>query len=101
MSRKISQETEYKYHPDRTDPEEYQIRMTNVLKCINSYYFINPDVENLKKDIKRMDVNKICKKPMDQLKEFVMSTGARYNNVYAPVDANLERLIRSDLKKAL
>jgi hypothetical protein len=100
MSRKISKETDYKYHSDRTDYEEFNYRTINLLKCFNSYFIINPDIENLRNDLKRMNVNKICKKPMDQLKEFVMSTGARYNNVYAPVDGHLEDLIRKDLKLA-
>jgi hypothetical protein len=100
MSRKISRESQYKYHPDRTDPEEFDFRVTNVVKCVNTYFITNPDIDSLKNDLKRMDVNKICKKPMDQLKEFVLGTGARYNNVYAPVDPKLEKLIKSSLKHA-
>ena len=99
MSRKISKETEYKYHSDRTDPEEFDNRRMNLLKCVNTYFFIDSDIGSLRKNLKGIDVNKICKKPLDQLKEFVMSTGARYNNVYAPVDSSLEALISSNLKR--
>jgi hypothetical protein len=100
MSRKISRESQYKYHPDRTDPEEFNIRVSNLMKCVNTYFFVNPDVDALKNDLNRMDINKICKMPMDQLKEFVLTTGVKYNNVYAPIDANLESLIKRNLKQA-
>jgi len=99
MSRKISKETEYKYHSDRVDPEEFNNRTMNLLKCVNTYFVVNSDMEILRKNLKGMDVNQVCKKPLDQLKEFVMSTGAGYTNVYAPVDSSLEALISSNLKR--
>ena len=92
MLNKLAKDS-YQYRPE-TDPEEFRSRVYKLQLCITNYVKLNKEVGQMEKDLRRMDVNTICQREMHYLREFINNTDARYENVYAPVNENLKRLIQ-------
>lgn len=97
MLNKISPESSYKYHPERTDSEEFGFRLRNLDQCISTYAMLNQNVRQLSLDIKRLDINSTCSRQLNQLKEFINKTGAKYENVYSPISGIIALAIAKNI----
>jgi hypothetical protein len=93
MPKKLATPTSYKYNPDRTDNYELDIRLDTLLNCITNYWIWKREPKVFENELKRMDINRVCEPEMLRVKEFINKTGARYENVYAPVTPSLEDVI--------
>jgi hypothetical protein len=96
MLKKISTEGNFKQHDDRTDAEEFRFRVENLQKCISSYSRFNQSVFSLEKDLVRTNINETCIKQVNGLKDFINSTGASYESVYAPINSKIVSAISAN-----
>lgn len=86
----------YKYHKGRTDPEELGFRIRNLKECIEFFNDDHMTSGQLKEQLKRYDINSVCLKQMNQLKEFINTSRMSYQSVYAPATEQLVNLIREN-----
>jgi len=98
MLNKISKEGEYRFHNNRTDAEEFSFRIKNLDNCIRYYTLLNQTPHQLAVDLKRIDVNATCSRQMNQLKDFINTTGAYYENTYSPLTYELMNLISNKME---
>ena len=96
MLKKISTEGQYKQHDDRTDAEEFNFRVQNLQRCISAYSRFNQSVFTLEKDLVRPNINQTCIKHVNGLKDFINSTGASYESVYAPINGKIVSAISAN-----
>jgi hypothetical protein len=95
---KISKEGEYRYHPDRTDSEEFDFRTMNLFNCITYWMTFNLNPQKLASETKRIDISLTCTKPMNELKDFINKTQANYQNIYAPLTEDIISSIEKNKK---
>jgi CRISPR/Cas system endoribonuclease Cas6 (RAMP superfamily) len=86
METKINKEGYFKQHDDRTDPEEFNQRVTNLRSCIYTYVYLNQTPNLIQQDLKKPNINETCIKYLNGLKDFVNKTGASYENVHSPIN---------------
>jgi hypothetical protein len=96
---KVSKTGMEKYNKNRKDPEELDNRVYNFNLCSWAYFMNNPYPSQLATELKRLDINYICKRQMDQLKDFVNKTGMNYENVYAPLTVDIQKSIVRGVNK--
>ncbi len=95
MFRKID-DANYKFDPNRRDPEELQNRMNNYRTCVMKFLSINPTVIDINRQLKRTDINRLCVFELMALRKFADETDFAYENFYHKIDPyvknNLQKL---------
>lgn len=85
----------FEFDYKKKDPEEFQNRLRALQLCIEHYYMTNPDSSLIGTDIKRPDINMTCSTSLQAVKDFINTTGARYENVYSPITPWMVDLIKN------
>jgi hypothetical protein len=79
---------------DALDPEELQNRVGNYLLCWKNFNAWNATSDRLAASLRRPDIDNQCHKERASLIAFANETGLRYENVWAPLNRDLERLYK-------
>ena len=76
----------YKFDGTRTDPVEYQNRNKNYLLCVQKFVAMYPYPLDIKNQLKRSDINRLCLFELAALRKFSDDTDLRYENFYHKID---------------
>lgn len=80
----------YKFNADRTDPEEFRNRLNNYKSCVMKFLAIYPTVLDLKNQLKRTDIDRLCVFELMALRKFADDTDFGYENFYHKIDPYLK-----------
>lgn len=86
METKINTQGYFKQNDNKFDPEEFNQRVFNLRNCIYLYLYLNQNSRLIELDLKKPTINETCIKYMNGLKDYLNTTGASYESVFAPID---------------
>ena len=79
---------------DAFDPEEFNNRVQNYLLCWEKFKHIKNNSEALERQLHYEHTDKHCHEYRKKLIDFVENTGLRYENVWAPLNHDLEKIYK-------
>jgi hypothetical protein len=84
----------FRHKPNVYDPEEFNNRANNYVLCWDKFRGIHYTLRELRRQLEVPDIDKICHEYRKSLIDFVEKGGLRYENVYAPLNNDLEKLYK-------
>lgn len=79
-------QTNYKFDSTRTDPTELKNRLNNYTLCVQKFVALYPTILDIKRQLKRSDINRLCLFELMALRNFADETDFKYENFYHKID---------------
>ena len=76
----------YKFDGSRIDPGELLNRKKNYLSCVKKFVAMYPYPLDIKNQLKRADINRLCLFELVAMRKFADDTDFRYENFYHKID---------------
>lgn len=76
----------YKFDSTRTDPTELKNRYDNYVLCVQKFVALYPTPLDIKNQLKRSDINRLCLFELMALRQFGDVTNFKYENFYHKID---------------